>query len=215
MFEGFLAGGVAAGGQLTTTTEVENFPGFPTGIMGPELMNNMREQSINSGTRIITKTVNKVDLSVRPYKVFVGNDVYETKSIIIATGATAKKLDVPGVDKYWMRGISGCAVCDGALPIFQDKILAVIGGGDVAMEEAIYLSKFARKVIILIRGSKNTMKASKAMQERAFANPKIDILEHTELLEVGGEKLVTVLKVINNKTQEVTEIGAGGLFFAI
>ena len=215
MFEGFLAGGIAAGWQLTTTTEVENFPGFPTGIMWPELMNNMREQSINNGTRIITKTVDKVDLSVRPYKVFVGNDIYQTHSIIIATGATAKKLNVPGVDKYWMRGISGCAVCDGALPIFQDKILAVIGGGDVAMEEAMYLSKFARKVLILIRGSKATMKASKAMQERAFANPKIDILEHTELLEVGGEKLVTVLKVINNETQEVTEIGAGWLFFAI
>lgn len=215
MFEGFLAGGIAAGGQLTTTTEVENYPGFPTGVMGPELMNNMREQSINNGARIITKTVDKVDLSTRPYKVFVGKDVYSTHSIIIATGATAKKLDVPGVDKYWMRGISGCAVCDGALPIFQDKILAVIGGGDVAMEEAMYLSKFARKVLVLIRGSKETMKASKAMQERAFANPKIDILENTELLEVGGEKLVTVLKVINNQTQEVTEIGAGGLFFAI
>ena len=215
MFEGFLAWGVAAGGQLTTTTEVENFPWFPTGVQWPKLMEDMREQSINNGTRIITKTVNSVDLSVRPFKVTVGNDVYETHSVIIATGATAKRLDVPGVDKYWMRGISGCAVCDGALPIFQDKILAVIGGGDVAMEEAMYLSKFARKVIVIIRGTKVAMKASKAMQERAFANPKIDVLENTELLEVGGEKLVTVLKVINNQTQEVTEIGAGGLFFAI
>lgn len=215
MFEGFLAGGIAAGGQLTTTTEVENFPGFPTGINGPELMRNMRDQSINNGARIMTYTVDAIDLSSRPYKVMSAGDTYLTKTIIIATGATAKKLDVPGVDKYWMRGISGCAVCDGALPIFQDKILAVVGGGDVAMEEAIYLSKFARKVLILIRGSKDKMKASKAMQERAFANPKIDLLEHTEVLEVGGEKLVTVLKVINNQTQEITEIGAGGLFFAI
>ena len=172
-------------------------------------MDNMRNHSLNAGARIITKTVSKVDLSSKPYKVHVGNEIFETKSIIIATGATAKKLDVPGVEKFWMRGISGCAVCDGSLPIFQDKILAVIGGGDVAMEEALYLSKFARKVLIIIRKDIARLKASKAMQERVFANPKIDILEHTELLEVGGEKLVTVLKIINNQTQEVTEIGAG------
>lgn len=215
MFEWFMAWGVAAWGQLTTTTDVENYQGFPDGILGPELMARMREHSINAGTRIETKTVDRVDLSNYPYKVYTGDQSYEAKSLIICTWATAKKLDVPGVEKYRMRGISGCAVCDGALPIFRDKILVVIGGGDVAMEEALYLSKFWRKVVVMMRGSKATMKASKAMQERAFANPKIDFLEHTELLEVGGEKTVTVLKVINNQTWEKTEIGAGWLFFAI
>lgn len=216
MFEGFLAGGIAAGGQLTTTTEVENFPGFPTGIQGPELMENMRKQSLHNGTRIETKTVDAVDLSVRPYKVMVGANTYETKSIIIATGATAKKLDAPGVKEYWMRGISGCAVCDGALPLFRNKVLAVIGWGDVAMEEAMHLAKFGSKVLVLIRRGKSDLRASKAMQERAFANEKIEFLEYTEVQEVLGDgNLITGLKVINNQTQEVSEIAVGGLFFAI
>ena len=215
MFEGFMAWGIAAWGQLTTTTDVENYQWFPDGIMGPELMDRMRQHSLNAGTRIETKTVDSVNLSQKPFKVVSGWETYETHSIIISTWATAKKLDVPGVEKYRMRGISGCAVCDGALPIFRDKILVVIGGGDVAMEEALYLSKFGRKVVVMMRGTKENMKASKAMQQRAFANPKIDFLEHTELLEVGGEKTVTILKVFNNQTWEETEIGAGGLFFAI
>lgn len=216
MFEGRLAGGIAAGGQLTTTTEVENFPGFPHGIQWPELMNNMREQSINSGTRIVTKTVDKVDLSAHPYKIFVGDEIHETKSIVIATGATAKKLDIPGVEQYWMRGISGCAVCDGALPIFRNKPLIVIGGGDVAMEEATHLAKFGSSVMVLLRGSKDTMKASKAMQERAFNNPKITIIEYTEAVEVLWDgQMMTGLQVINNQTQALTTIDASGLFFAI
>ncbi len=216
MFEWFLAGGIAAGGQLTTTTEVENFPGFPNGIQWPELMDNMRQQSLHNGTRIITKTVDKVDLSVRPFQVFVGNDMYETHSIIIATGATAKKLDIPGVKEYRMRGISWCAVCDGALPIFRNKILAVIGGGDVAMEEAMHLAKFGSKVLVLIRRAKSDLRASKAMQERAFANEKIEFLEYTEAIEVlGNEKLITGLKIRHNQTQVMSEIEVGGLFFAI
>lgn len=215
MFEWRLAGGIAAGGQLTTTTEVENFPGFPTGIQWPELMDNMRKQSLHNGTRIVTKTVDKVDLSVRPFKVFVGSDTYESHSIIIATWATAKKLDIPWVKEYWMRGISGCAVCDGALPIFRNKVLAVIGWWDVAMEEAMHLAKFWSKVIILIRGSKDNLKASKAMQERAFANPKIEFLEYTEAVEAIGDTLLNGLKIINNQTKEISQIEIGWLFFAI
>lgn len=226
MFEWFLAGGVAAGGQLTTTTEVENFPGFPTGIQGPELMENMRQQSLNAGTRIITKTVDKVDLSKSEssfFKVMVGNDTYETKSIIIATGATAKKLDVPGVKEYRMRGISGCAICDGALPIFRNKVIAVVGGGDVAIEEATHMSHFGSKVILLIRRGKGDLRASKAMQERLFANPKIEIMEYTEVTEVlGNGKLITGLKIIKNlptgqagQTGIVSELEVWGLFFAI
>ena len=215
MFEGRLAGGIAAGGQLTTTTEVENFPWFPHGIQWPELMNNMREQSLNSGATIITKTVDRVDLSSQPYKVFVGNDVYETKSIIIATGATAKKLDIPWVKDFWMRGISGCAVCDGALPIFRNKPLAVIGGGDVALEEATHLAKFGSKVYVLIRRGKGDLRASKAMQERAFANEKIEFLEYTEVLEAQGDKLLTGLTIINNQTGQKFSLEVSGLFFAI
>jgi thioredoxin reductase (NADPH) len=178
-------------------------------------MNNMREQSINSGTTIITKTVDRVDLSAQPYKVFVGDTVYETKSIIIATGATAKKLDIPGVSDYWMKGISGCAVCDGALPIFRNKPLAVIGGGDVALEEATHLAKFGSKVYVLIRRGKGDLRASKAMQERAFANEKIEFLEYTEALEVHGEKLLTGITMINNQTQQKSSLEVSGLFFAI
>ncbi len=216
MFEWRLAGGVAAGWQLTTTTEIENFPGFPTGIQGWELMDNMRKQSINNGARILTRTVNSVDFSVRPFKVFVGDDTYETQSLIIATGATAKKLDIPGVNEYRMKGVSGCAVCDGALPLFRDKVLAVIGGWDVAMEEAMHLAKFWSKILILIRRSKADLRASKSMQERVFANPKIEFLEYTEALEVLGDgKLINGLKIKQNQTQATTSIEIGGLFFAI
>src|SRR3990167_7960191 len=140
MFEGFLAGGVAAGGQLTTTTEVENYPGYQH-ISGPELMNKMREQSLKCGARIETRTVDKVDLKTRPFKVFVGNATFFTQVIIVATGATAKRLHIPGEEKLWQKGISACAVCDGALPLFRNKHLAVIGGGDTAAEESTFLAK--------------------------------------------------------------------------
>lgn len=215
MFEGFMAGGIAAGGQLTTTTEVENYPGFPTGIQGPELMKMMREQSLHNGTEIITKTVDKVDLSVQPYKVYVGKDTYETKTIIIATGATAKKLPITGLDDYWMRGISGCAVCDGALPFFRDKRLAVVGGGDVAMEEALYLTKFASEVVVLVRKGQDDLKASKAMQERALNHEKIKFMFYTEVQEAHGDDMLTHLSIVNNQTQEVRALEVWWLFFAI
>ncbi len=213
LFEGFLAGGVAAGGQLTTTTDVENYPGFPEGIQGPELMAKMREQSLKCGTRIETKTVDKVDLSAKPFKVFIGNNVIQTKTIIIATGATAKRLNVPGEDKLWQRGISACAVCDGALPIFRDKHLVVVGGGDTAAEESTFLTKFASKVSLLVR--RDVMRASKAMQERVKNNKKIEIIWNTVLLEVLGEKSLTAVKIKNVKTNQESLLDAGGLFYAI
>jgi thioredoxin reductase (NADPH) len=166
MLEGMMAGGVAAGGQLTTTTDVENFPGFPDGIQGPDLMLRMRQQSENSGTRILTETVDRVDLSQRPFTVYVGEKMYQSRALIIATGATAKRLGIPGEETYWQKGISACAVCDGGLPIFRNKPLAVIGGGDSAVEEATYLTKFASVVHLLVR--RDVLRASKVMQERAF-----------------------------------------------
>jgi len=213
MFEGMMAGGVAAGGQLTTTTDVENYPAFPDGIMGPELMDKMRQQSINCGTRIETKTVTKVDLKSKPFKVFIDKTSVEAKTIIIATGATAKRLGVSGEEKLWQKGISACAVCDGALPIFRDKVLVVIGGGDTAAEEATYLTKFASKVIVVHR--RDQLRASKTMQDRLLSNEKIDMVWDSVLLEALGDKALTSVKVKNIKTNEESTIEAGGLFYAI
>lgn len=213
MFEGMMAGGVAAGGQLTTTTDVENFPGFPNGISGPDLMLKMRAQSIKCGTRIETVTVDKVDLSAIPYKVFVGSKAYETKTLILATGATAKRLAVKGEETLWQRGISACAVCDGALPIFRNKVLVVIGGGDSAVEEASYLTKFASKVYLVVR--RDVLRASKTMQQRALDNAKLEILWTSNVIEAIGEKFLTQLKICNNQTKEERIIDASGLFYAV
>ena len=213
MLEGEFAAGVAAGGQLTTTTDVENFPGFPTGIMGPELMVSMREQSKNCGTKIFTKTVDNVDFSSKPFKINGSFGQLSAHTVIIATGATAKRLFLKGEDVYWQKGISACAVCDGALPIFRNKPLVVIGGGDSAVEEATYLTKFASKVTMLVR--KDHLRASKVMQERAFSNDKIDILWNTEAEEILGEKLMGQVKIKNNVTNDKAVIDANGLFYAI
>lgn len=216
MFEWFLAGGVAAGGQLTTTTEIENYPGFPDGIDGTELMNLMRQQSLNSGCRIETLTVDKVDLSAHPFKVYPQGEESPrlTKALIVATWATAKRLGLPWEETYWQRGISACAVCDGALPIYRDKPLIVIWAGDTAAEETTFLTKFASKVTMLVR--RDEMRASKVMQERVLNNPKIEILWNTEGVEiVGNEQGMTGLIVVNNKTNETRTLEAGGLFYAI
>lgn len=213
MFEGMMAGGVAAGGQLTTTTDVENFPGFPEGISGPDLMARMREQSVKCGAVIKTATVDKVDLKSRPLKVFAGQETVETRAVIISTGATAKRLNLPGEDHLWQKGISACAVCDGALPIFRNKILVVIGGGDTAAEEALYLTKYAGKVIMLVR--RDVLRASKAMQERVFADAKIEVKWNTNAVETLGNQALTGVKVRNNKTGEEAVIEASGLFYAV
>ncbi|MFW5689229.1 MAG: thioredoxin-disulfide reductase [Spirochaetota bacterium] len=213
LFEGFMAGGVAAGGQLTTTTEVENFPGFPEGITGPELMDQMRKQSVACGARIKTETVERVDLSQRPFVVFTATAEYRASSLVIATGATAKRLSLPGEELYWQKGISACAVCDGALPIFRQKPLVVIGGGDSACEEASYLSKYGSQITLLVR--RDVLRASKAMQHRVFNDPKITIMWNTEAQEALGEKTLTGVRVKNTKTGEESIIEAGGLFYAI
>lgn len=213
MFEGEYAGGVAAGGQLTTTTDVENFPGFPKGIMGPELMLNMRDQALHCGARIETKTVDHIDVSSSPFKVTVGDTTYTTKTIIIATGATAKRLHIKGEDTFWQKGISACAVCDGALPIFRNAPLIVIGGGDSACEEASFLTKYASKVYMLVR--KDTLRASKVMQERVKSNEKIEILWHSEALEALGDTSLKQVRVINHETNLESVLDVRGLFYAI
>jgi thioredoxin reductase (NADPH) len=215
LFEGFLAGGIAAGGQLTTTTDVENFPGFPEGIQGPELCERFRAQSARFGTRIYTETVDRVDLSTRPFRYWTEEQEGATSALIIATGATAKRDDIPGTrdSELWQRGVSACAVCDGALPIFRNKPLFVIGGGDSAMEEATFLSKFGSKVYIVHR--RDELRASAIMQERARTNPKIELLLSHRVLSVEGGQGVEAVRVADLKTGAERAVPAAGLFFAI
>ncbi|MBF0386423.1 MAG: thioredoxin-disulfide reductase [Candidatus Omnitrophica bacterium] len=214
LFEGLMAGGVAAGGQLTTTTEIENFPGFPEAISGPLLMEQMRAQSVKYGTRIETETITKVDLSKTPFTVTTeSGTVAVAKALIIATGATAKRMNIPGEDKFWQRGISACAVCDGALPFFRNKVLVVIGGGDTAVEEATHLTKYAARVILMHR--RGELRASKAMQKKVLENPKIEVMWNTVPIEATGDKILAGLKVKNVLTDSISSLACGGLFFAI
>jgi thioredoxin reductase (NADPH) len=240
MYEGFMAGGVAAGGQLTTTTEVENCtlstnwqtlfteilisvilhpdPGFPKGLSGPEMMEAFREQSIRFGTVVHTETISRVDLSSRPFKLWIENQEDKppitASSLVIATGATAKRMFLLGEETYWQAGISACAVCDGALPVFRNKSVAVVGGGDSACEEASFLTKYVSKVFMLVRRDK--LRASKIMADRILKNPKIELLWNTVPIEAKGDgKLLQSLIVEDTETRARKELGVNGLFYAI
>lgn len=218
LYEGMLANGTAAGGQLTTTTDVENFPGFPKGINGTELMDQMREQSVRFGTDIITETISKCDLSSRPFKLWTewneDSEPITTDAVVIATGASAKRMHLPGEDTYWQQGISACAVCDGAVPIFRNKPLAVVGGGDSACEEALFLTKYGSKVYLLVR--RDQLRASNIMQKRVQNNDKLEILWNSEAKEAKGDgKLLQNIAVYNNKTKETKDLPVNGLFYAI
>lgn len=218
MYEGMLANGIAAGGQLTTTTDVENYPGFPKGIGGQELMDKMRAQSERFGTEIITETVSRLDLSNRPFRYWLEgreNDKPHTAStVIIATGASAKRLNIPGEEVYWQQGISACAVCDGAVPIFRNKPLTVIGGGDSAAEEAIFLTKYGSKVTVLVR--KDKLRASNIMAKRLSSHPKVEIKYNSVCLEAKGDgNLLQTLSIKNVITGNVTTLPSNGLFYAV
>lgn len=212
-----MANDIAPGGQLTTTSEVENFPGFPEGLAGGELMDRCRAQSVRFGTQIFTETVSNVDFSASPFKVMSDERTVLADTVIIATGAVAKRLEFPGsgdgANGYWNRGISACAVCDGAAPIFRNKPLAVIGGGDSAMEEATFLTKYGSKVYIIHR--RDEFRASKIMRNRALSNPKIEVIWNSAVVEAYGEKSLGGLKVENVVTGEVSDLEVSGLFFAI
>ncbi|MDO8341321.1 MAG: thioredoxin-disulfide reductase [Candidatus Woesebacteria bacterium] len=206
-----ILGGETWGGQLMLTSMVDNFPGFSDGIMGPSLMENMKKQALRFGAEFISKNVTEVDFSKSPFKLTTSDSDFLAKTVIIATGAETKWLEIPGEKELIGRGISSCAPCDA--PFFKEKDVLVIGGGDSAMEEALVLTKFASRVTLIHRRSE--FKASKAMQEKVFANKKISVIWNTEILEVIGSTKFEGLKVKNITSNEVSEIKAGGVFVAI
>ncbi|NND75231.1 MAG: thioredoxin-disulfide reductase [Ilumatobacter sp.] len=199
------------GGQLMLTTDVENFPGFPDGIMGPELMQNMRQQAERFGTKILTDKVTDVDLTERPFTVRVRDTAYRANAIIVSTGAQSLMLGLEAEDRLIGHGLSTCATCDGFF--FRGHDIAVVGGGDSALEEAGFLTKFADKVTVIHR--RDELRASKIMQERAFANPKIEFLWDTVVLDIEGEDKVTGMQVKNVKTGVESLLDVTGVFIAI
>jgi len=215
VFAGGVEGSLMPGGQLMTTTEVENFPGFPDGgVSGPELMHRMKTQAKQFGATIIDKWVVECDVSNKPFITVVeGGDKYTSDSLIIATGATAKWLNLPNEDKFRNNGISACAVCDGPLRIYRNKHIYVVGGGDTAMEEANFLTKFASKVTIVHR--RDTLKASKVMQQKTMDNPKIEMLWNSVIVGYEGDDFITGLHIKNVLTNETKLHQAGALFMGI
>jgi thioredoxin reductase (NADPH) len=199
------------GGQLMLTTDVENWPGEPDGVLGPDLMQKLKAQALRFGTEFVEDVVTEVDFSERPFKVKTEKEEYLAETVIVSTGASAMWLDIPGEKKLQGKGVSACATCDGFF--FRDKKVIIVGGGDSAMEEAIFLTKFATEVIVFVR--RDELRASKIMQKRAMDNPKISFMWNTEAKELIGEEKLEAVKIVNNKTGEESEIQADGFFVAI
>ncbi|RDB31528.1 thioredoxin-disulfide reductase [Candidatus Similichlamydia laticola] len=211
VFAGFQSGPV--GGQLMMTTEVENFPGFPEGITGPELMVKFRLQSEKFGARVLEEDVISIQEEDKKFLIRTDKQSFLAKGVIIATGATAKKLDVPGVDQFWQKGISACAICDGALPLFRNQAIAVIGGGDSAMEEALFLTRFARRVHVIHR--RESFRASPIMAKRVLEHPKIEVIWNSVLKKVEGAGNLETVHLEDVKSGTVSPLPVKGLFFAI
>ncbi len=203
--------GTLWGGQLMTTTEVENFPGFPDGIQGPELMQRMLDQAMKFGSEILYEDVIKVELKSDVKKVYTHQKMFESKSVIISSGAMPRKLGIPGESEFWSKGVSSCATCDGAF--YKGKQVAVIGGGDSAMEEAIFLTKFASKVYIIHR--RDQFRASKIMVDKAASNEKIQFIFNTEVKEILGNQFVEKIKIYNNQENTESILDVDGVFLAI
>jgi thioredoxin reductase (NADPH) len=216
VYEGEPSPQMIPGGQLMYTTEVENYPGFPTGVTGPELMQHLREQALRFGTRVEQENVASVDFSRYPFRLKPSySDEIEALAVVVATGARANWLGVPNEERLAQMGggVSACAVCDGALPAYRDKVLAVVGGGDTAMEESLYLTKFAREVRLIHR--RDELRASKIMADRVLNHPKIRPMWNTRVVEVLGYDAITGLRVENTATNERSSVDVGGLFVAI
>ncbi len=210
-FKPVVIAGVKRGGQLMITGMVENYPGFPEGIMGPDLMENFSRQAERFGAKFVNDDVTEVDFSGRPFRVIAGSDTYLTNAVILATGASAKWLGIESEQRLIGKGVSSCATCDG--PFFKNKDVVVVGGGDTAMEDSMFLTKFAKSVTIVHRGDK--FRASSIMQQRATSNPKIKVMMNCVVEEVEGAEKVTGVKIRNTSTNEAIEIPVGGLFVAI
>jgi thioredoxin reductase (NADPH) len=213
LFEGFQSGGIP-GGQLMITTVIENFPGFPEGITGPDLMMNMRDQALRHGARMIVDDVLEADCTARPFSLLSANgENFQADALIIASGAIARRLPLDSEMRLWGRGISACATCDGALPIFRNRELAVIGGGDTAIEEALHLTQFASKVYLIHR--RGELRATRIMQKRAKNNQKIEILWNKVVEDFIGDKVLSCLKLRDTLTGSTSSLPVAGAFEAI
>lgn len=216
VYEGSFSVTMVPGGQLMFTTEVENYPGFPDGVTGPDMMTGFREQALRFDTRVVTEDIQQVDFSSRPFRLTAGDGKQlKADSIIISTGANARWLGIPGEERLAQSGggVSACAVCDGALPHFRGKVIAVVGGGDSAMEDALYMTKFASQVLVIHR--RDEFRASKIMQERVLANPDIKVLWNSLVEEVIGDDLIERIRIKDVNTGEQREIDVDGMFVAI
>ena len=212
LITGFQRGGIP-GGQLMTTTHVENFPGFPDGVLGPDLMDLMKAQATRWGTRLIEADADRIDLSQRPFRIEVEAEVIESQALIIATGASANRLGLPNEERFWSKGISACAICDGATPQFRNEELAVVGGGDSACEEAVYLTKYGSHVHLLVRSDR--LRASAAMSDRVQANPQISVHWNTEVSDVQGDDWLNSLQLRRRGSGVDEQLAVRGMFYAI